>query len=540
MFWGMQFRTCKNFWAFADNKSSLTPKNSYKYKSHTAITSMVASLRSQILRIVIRVANRLRIGTNLIKICNIFRHTERSEVSKSCDFNQTKDAMTQNSESYRFAQSKQVANDSQVAKMDSSRCRAQNDESLDLPKQFNESCDSTPNLARFVVQKIGFKGAVVPPTDFLLEKDLRGSPPKSEKAAAFWRVGGAGRGVQPFLRKEIGESKKQIITFMQKFTIAILCLFTPLFANESFEPNTNHSITIVSENDAYFEPFIKSDEYYTAGHYISYLSPEFADSWVNKIAGFAHIYNKHFSRFSVALKQEIYTPENKYIYDFTPPTNDILFGAALYANLSFISRTRDFMEQFSLDIGVVGPYAFGKEVQNGVHRITHNREALGWNVGALKNEVLVNLHYGFIWRWVFIEDFFDVLPQFQISLGNAYTAASASIKFRVGYGIKNDFGAQKLKSRFVQNIAGDGLKIYAVFGLGGSAVGRDIFVEGNIGKNAPKSPVTINRFLYEIEVGAMIGWKYLSFGYIWSNESPRFREQKWHHKYGSLRLEIMF
>ena len=43
--------------------------------------------------------------------------------------------------------------------------------------------------------------------DFLLEKELRGTPPKSEKAAAFWRVGGAGRGVQPFLRKEKGDKE---------------------------------------------------------------------------------------------------------------------------------------------------------------------------------------------------------------------------------------------------------------------------------------------------------------------------------------------
>ncbi|MGX2983391.1 50S ribosomal protein L11 methyltransferase [Helicobacter sp. 23-1045] len=42
--------------------------------------------------------------------------------------------------------------------------------------------------------------------DFLLEAEKRGSPPKSEKAAAFWRVGGAGRGVQPFLRKKTSES----------------------------------------------------------------------------------------------------------------------------------------------------------------------------------------------------------------------------------------------------------------------------------------------------------------------------------------------
>ena len=45
----------------------------------------------------------------------------------------------------------------------------------------------------------------MPPADFLLETELRGTPPKSEKAAAFWRVGGAGRGVQPFLRKESSE-----------------------------------------------------------------------------------------------------------------------------------------------------------------------------------------------------------------------------------------------------------------------------------------------------------------------------------------------
>ncbi|MGX2982567.1 hypothetical protein [Helicobacter sp. 23-1045] len=40
----------------------------------------------------------------------------------------------------------------------------------------------------------------------MLEAEKRGSPPKSEKAAAFWRVGGAGRGVQPFLRKKTSES----------------------------------------------------------------------------------------------------------------------------------------------------------------------------------------------------------------------------------------------------------------------------------------------------------------------------------------------
>ena len=40
--------------------------------------------------------------------------------------------------------------------------------------------------------------------DFLLEAEKRGTPPKSEKRS-FWRVGGAGRGVQPFCEKESSE-----------------------------------------------------------------------------------------------------------------------------------------------------------------------------------------------------------------------------------------------------------------------------------------------------------------------------------------------
>ncbi|MGX3010404.1 hypothetical protein ACWIUD_02405 [Helicobacter sp. 23-1044] len=40
----------------------------------------------------------------------------------------------------------------------------------------------------------------------MLEAEKRGSPPKSEKAAAFWRVGGAGRGGAALLREKTIES----------------------------------------------------------------------------------------------------------------------------------------------------------------------------------------------------------------------------------------------------------------------------------------------------------------------------------------------
>ena len=61
-----------------------------------------------------------------------FRHTERSEVSKSHESKTNSESMTQKriGESCKFTQSQQIANDSKVTKMDSSlSAKAQNDES---------------------------------------------------------------------------------------------------------------------------------------------------------------------------------------------------------------------------------------------------------------------------------------------------------------------------------------------------------------------------------------------------------------------------
>ncbi|MGX2983296.1 hypothetical protein [Helicobacter sp. 23-1045] len=56
--------------------------------------------------------------------------------------------------------------------------------------------------------------------DFLLEAEKRGSPPKSEKAAAFWEhnlneVGGSGSGVQPFCEKKLANQMLKIAKLSQ-------------------------------------------------------------------------------------------------------------------------------------------------------------------------------------------------------------------------------------------------------------------------------------------------------------------------------------
>ena len=69
-------------------------------------------------------------------------------------------------------------------------------------KTFKRICAKHPKTRPLRGAKNRIQGCSSATADFLLEADKRGSPPKSEKAAAFWRVGGAGRGVQPFCEKE--------------------------------------------------------------------------------------------------------------------------------------------------------------------------------------------------------------------------------------------------------------------------------------------------------------------------------------------------
>ena len=154
LFWGMQFCRFWNFWDFADTKSSLNPKNSKKLQKPHRHYFDCFKCESKCARIVIA-----RQIYDLLK---------------------------------QFAEFVSVAKQPSTIK--------------------SNPCDSTKNSPTSWCKKSDSKGAVVPPVDFLLEAEKRGSPPKSEKAVAFWehnlnKVGGSGCGAQPFLRKESSESK---------------------------------------------------------------------------------------------------------------------------------------------------------------------------------------------------------------------------------------------------------------------------------------------------------------------------------------------
>ena len=243
--WGMQFRTCKNFWDSADYQSSVRPKNSHKYKSHTAITSIVDSAESQNLGenpgishevrksfcyfwLLPKVESPLPYQLKTTKRDNFVEYFAESTLDSTIPQNphDSADSALDSANSQnltRKMQNPRIQHEMRksfcyfwlLPKVESSpplNFNLPNDADSAKQNLIQNNCALAPeNSPVSWCKKSGTKGAVVPPADFLLETDKRGSPPKSEDGCFLGThlkvVGGSVGGVQPFLRKESSEFK---------------------------------------------------------------------------------------------------------------------------------------------------------------------------------------------------------------------------------------------------------------------------------------------------------------------------------------------
>lgn len=79
---------------------------------------------------------------------------------------------------------------------------------------------------------------------------------------------------------------------------------------------------------------------------------------------------------SVTVAQEIYTPRHN---TAQPVPGDRPYGAWLYGGLSLWNPHRVRLDSVALRLGVTGESALGEQLQNGVHRLLHNRLESGWS-----------------------------------------------------------------------------------------------------------------------------------------------------------------
>jgi hypothetical protein len=250
------------------------------------------------------------------------------------------------------------------------------------------------------------------------------------------------------------------------------------------ERDTRGVLTFVNENDLY--AFTNSDRHYTNGVRLAWLSadadlPEWAKALGDELPFLDPGARR---RIGWALGHNVYTPEDKARRDLI--RDDRPYAGWLYAGFALQSESPNRLDTLELDVGIVGPAAFGREVQNHWHRVIGADPASGWN-NQLKNEPGVALVFERKWRKIWELPTgggfgFDAIPHISASLGNVATYGAVGATLRFGHDLAADFGPPRIRPALPGSGSfklNDGLAGYLFIGAEGRAIARDVFLDGN-------------------------------------------------------------
>jgi hypothetical protein len=231
-----------------------------------------------------------------------------------------------------------------------------------------------------------------------------------------------------------------------------------------------------------------NDRFYSHGTEISYLRPGEPPSWLAGLARrlpFFELGDAQAVQFS--LGHQIFTPEDTQATALLP--DDRPYAGWLFGNAELLSRLSTSASSqtgnlLGITVGVVGPAALGKEIQNGWHDLIGVPRTGGW-ANQLRNEIGVNLNYSR--RWQYFEPAplateFEVAPHLSASLGNVYTYAGSGVMMRWGRGLRNDYAPPNIRPGFpgVAFLRPSKKPAWYLFaGVEGRIVARNIFLDGN-------------------------------------------------------------
>lgn len=319
-------------------------------------------------------------------------------------------------------------------------------------------------------------------------------------------------------------------------------------AKPTFDIFRGGVLTFQHENDAFvpiLPGIVGTDRYYTAGQRIVWVSRSGPDHWFLKplgILGFKS--DQTTQRWGWELSQNIYTPEN--IHTATPDPQDRPYAGWLSAGAMVVSRSASEQNTVEVQLGVVGPSAFGEQAQNGLHRIRKIKPALGWSQ-QLKDEpaVLITredrmqpLHFSLIEGVPRLG--VDLTPMSNLQFGNVQTSAAMGGGLRFGWDLPNDFGPPRMRPGPSGAAFFDGDAPGGYLFLSGDlrVVAHDIFLDGNTFRSSP----AVKRIPlgWEFETGLVIrAWgTRVTYTYTYVRRSREFTHQRSPDEFASISITL--
>ena len=202
------------------------------------------------------------------------------------------------------------------------------------------------------------------------------------------------------------------------------------------------------DNDLVFS----SDEAYTGGASLTYIG----DTWHKDDEGVYHEYTSAMrSIFSTLLQDDFsskklnasigmqhitITPSQIQLKE--PLYNEIPYAGILSTHFSLFVSDDDVFEQYRISTGVIGKYAFTKEGQEWVHKITGSEKANGWDnqVGDIFTLGVAYLKGLRSYEKEFDDELsFEWFNSYYADIGNAFVGAGAGTLIRFGANVPNNF-----------------------------------------------------------------------------------------------------
>lgn len=315
----------------------------------------------------------------------------------------------------------------------------------------------------------------------------------------------------------------------------LLVLPTAAVANED-----RGTLSIVIENDR----VANTDRHYTNGLLLSYLTAaNAAPDWMLGFArGIPIFVPKGDIRIGYSLGQSMFTPEQTGTRE--PVEDDRPYAGWLYGGVALSNDSSDTLQTIALDVGLIGPYAFGEDAQNTWHEFIQVDRANGWE-NQLETEPGATLRYEHKLRHGI--EFtpgglgVDLLPHVEAALGNVFTYGAAGGTVRVGENLTSDYGPPRIRPALPGTgffTSTDGFAWYLFAGLEGRAVLRNVFLDGN--SLSDSQSVDKKPFVGDFQAGAAIVLDRLRLAYSHVFRSKEFEEQGQADRFGSVSLSVKF
>ena len=263
--------------------------------------------------------------------------------------------------------------------------------------------------------------------------------------------------------------------------------------------NTEKYIRLHYDNDY----FSATDENYTQGYVMELVLPFLKKNPINNL-----LIIPEASRIQFGLAVEH--------IGFTPPTigspeiqyGERPFSAAIMLKTFAIATDTINKHRLhsSLSIGLIGPGAFGKEMQVAIHEATGNIIPLGWR-NQIKNDLVINYELGYEKQLFQAKNWFSLSGNSALLAGTLYTNASVGLQSTFGI-INSPYNSLNSKKQF---------QFYGYSQILGSAIIYDATLQGGVFNTRSVYTIAdsqIERFTGQFNYGVILQLKKLHLEYF--------------------------